>query len=312
MQTIVYTICSVSHLGQAKTLCDSVIKHNPGYKCIIGLADEIGGRFDVDAFQPHRIIEGASINATDFQGMCRRYDVLELSCALKSFFADFIFRTFQPSALIFLDSDMMVFNSLQVLEEELRKSSLLITPHITKPFPLDDHRPRERDILKTGLYNAGFLGYSNAAEAMDFVSWWKARMVDQCYENPKEGLHADQNWLNFVPLFFPASKVLLHPGANMAYWNLHERLLTKKSGEFFVNDEWPLLFFHFSGFRLNDTASVSKHQDRWQIGDQECLGEVFKKYEEGLQVNEHTKWLTFSNAYNKEKFGGKLKKLFGS
>ena len=37
---IVFTLCSINYLAQAKTLGDSVLRHNPGYKFIIGLIDK--------------------------------------------------------------------------------------------------------------------------------------------------------------------------------------------------------------------------------------------------------------------------------
>jgi len=37
---IVFTLCSINYLAQAKTLGDSVLRHNPGSRFIIGLIDK--------------------------------------------------------------------------------------------------------------------------------------------------------------------------------------------------------------------------------------------------------------------------------
>ena len=54
---------------------------------------------------------------------------------------------------------------------------------------------------------------------------------------------------------------------NVAYWNLHERELTRDAtGRWFVNDQ-PLRFFHFSGFNPREPHLLSKHQTRTRLSD---------------------------------------------
>ena len=63
----------------------------------------------------------------------------------------------------------------------------------------------------------------------------------------KRGMFAEQLWLNLVLLYFEKVHVIKHLGCNEAFWNLHERRLTKLAGKYYVNKTYPLIFFHFSG-----------------------------------------------------------------
>ncbi|MGV3528461.1 MAG: hypothetical protein ACO1OO_06185 [Flavisolibacter sp.] len=304
---IVVTTCAANHLAQAKSLGESLLRHNPDYQFIIGLADKVDGRIPESYWAPFRLIEAEALNIPEFSEMQHRYNLLELNCALKSFFLDYVMETFDPEMLFFMDSDMLVFNSFAYLEDRLKQHSILLTPHITSPFPQDGNRPQEKDILKTGIYNAGFLGLKNDSNSHQFLKWWKSRMVDQCYERPKEGLNVDQNWLNLVPLYFKSVDILNHPGCNVAYWNLHERSLIKSDERFTVNSQL-LLFFHYSGYSLQQPQALSRHQDRVEVS--EALKELLSIYQKELVKNNHEELLKLKPYYGRQKKKG-WKKLFG-
>lgn len=303
---IMLTTCSLNHIAQAKSLGDSVLKYAPEYKLVIGLVDKLEGRIPVEYYAPHQLIEAHELNIPFFDEMCRQYNVLELNCALKSFFTAHVLEQFAPDCFIFLDSDMLLFDSLSVVEEELAAASILLTPHILSPFPGDNNNPKEKDILKTGMFNAGFYALSNDSTAKAFVDWWKERMKDQCYERPKEGLNVDQKWLNFVPLYFSNVKVLRHPGCNAAYWNLHERKIEKNGNSFTVNGE-PLIFYHFSGYSLKQPDKISRHQARFAMDTNPAVKDLFSQYREILIKNRHEEMLQLACYYKKEK--GLLQKL---
>lgn len=305
-ETIVVTVCSANHLAQARGLGDSLLKYNPAYKLMIGLVDRLEGRVGADQYAPHDLVEAHELGVEGFEEMCAVYDVFELNCALKVFFAVHALKKYRASKIIFLDSDMLVFHSLQFIEAELERRSILLTPHILSPYKKDGKRPFEREMLKNGVFNAGFFAVKDNVEGKNFLNWWMERMTDQCYVNPKEGLFVDQKWLNLAPVFFKDVAVLRHPGCNTAYWNLHERKIVKKGDEYYVNDE-PLIFFHFSGYSMDSPGEISRHQDRVLMKDNEALKALFGLYNNTLQKNKHTEMLKLSCHYAKSK--GLLKKL---
>jgi hypothetical protein len=299
MKKIVVTTCSANHLAQAKSLGDSLLSFNPEYKLVIGLVDKLENRVDPGFYYPHHLVEVEALHIPEFAEMYHRYTTLELNCALKCFFLQYALDAYRPDILFFLDSDILVFDSFKFFEERLVDHSILLTPHITEPYPEDKHRPQEKEILKTGIFNAGFLGLKNDANSHALLDWWKPRMVDQCYERPKEGLNVDQKWLEFVPFYFKNVKVILHAGCNVAYWNLHQREIRKQGNKYFVNNE-PLIFFHYSGYSVKHPDQISRHQDRITFEGKVELKELFQFFHRTLAGNDHEKMLSLECFYKKQ------------
>jgi len=308
MEKIVVTVCSAGHLAQAKGLGDSLLKYNPEYKLVIGLVDKLDGRIPGTYYYPYELIEAHDLNIPQFAEMVHRYTLLELSCALKYFFVDYCVKKYDAGKVIFLDSDVLVFDSLEPIERRLDEFSILITPHITTSYPDDGKRPVEKELLKNGIYNAGFFALKTDDAGMKFLNWFKTRMTDQCYVSVKEAMNADQSWFNFVPVYFDGAALLNHPGCNVAYWNLHERIISKRVGKYFVNDE-RLVFFHYSGYSLKEPGVMSRHQDRFHMKENPAINELFKIYRENLIQNGHEAMLKIPCYYEKSSRG--LLKKFG-
>lgn len=298
-KTIVYTICTSSHLGQAKTMADSLMKHNPGYKVVIGLVDMAEDVPDLDFFQPYEILPVEKLGLAEFVSMKKKYTLLGLTCALKSFYGAYLLEHVRPDRLIYIDTDIFITGGFEYLEKCLEEYSIIVSPHINSPFPDDNKRPTENVMLNVGIYNGGFFAVKNDVQAIAFFSWWKKQMKDKCYEDPKEGLFDDQIWLNLVPLYFQKVLVLDHPGYNAAYWNLHERVIEQNGTDFVVNKTFPLIFFHYSGYSLDHPNEIARHQDRFVMKDFPALVILFGLLHEQLIKNRHAEFLQIKCAYRK-------------
>lgn len=306
MNKIIYTICSANHLSYAKTMIDSFLTFNQEYKAIIGLADKINNRFETEYFNKATIIEVHELCIEGFQEMSTNYSILELNCALKPFFAKYIFNKYSPDYLLYIDSDICFFNSLQSIEDKLNEYDILLTPHFFQPLPFDELLPFERSILISGVYNAGFIAMKSSINVTNFLDWWCQHLKVECYYNFADGMGVDQLWLNNVPLFFNKVGILQNIGLNVAYWNLHERSITLRNNSYLVNDSMPLIFYHASGFNIKSPSNISKHQTRFNLNDLPILKQLLFNY--CLLVNQN-KYDFFSNIecfYSK-----KRKKKFG-
>lgn len=310
MKKIVLTTCSANHLAQAKNLCDSVLLRNPAYQCVIGLVDRIDGRFEKERFHPHTLIEAHELGLPDFPDMAQRYNVFELNCAMKSFFVRNLLEQHKPDLVIYLDSDILVFDSLQVIEYALSNHSYLVNPHCTRLYPNDGLLPSDRNLLRTGIYNAGFFALKNDPAATSIIEWLNQKMIHQCYDDPADGLFVDQKWYNLIPAFFRDVATFTNPGCNLAYWNFHEREVKKVGDTFLVNDE-PLVFFHFSGYSMDQPDKISKHQTRYtQVS--EDVKALLQIYHQALEQSGHEEMLAWTNAYvqKKKSLGKKIKSIF--
>ncbi|MFV0539038.1 MAG: hypothetical protein ACK5M3_16985 [Dysgonomonas sp.] len=285
---LVFTICSNNYLSQAKTLGDSLIKHNPDYKFVIGLCDKKNPAIDYSFFEPHEIVEVRDLNIENFEWMLLNYYIIELNTSIKPFFfKHFIDKYEDIEVIMYFDPDIKIFNSLSYIENELHNKSILLTPHILSPIPLDGHIPREIDFLNYGIYNLGFIGIRPSESAFRMLDWWAERLAIQSFDRVSEGLFVDQLPMNLVPLFFDNVVVSGNTGLNFAYWNFHEREISKIDNTYFINKNTPLVFFHFSSFKPTQPLNISHHQTRFKLEPDSLLYNLFSEYANELIHNKY-------------------------
>lgn len=290
--TLIFTLCSNNYLAQAITLGNSLIRYNPGYVFIIGLVDRKNSSIDYSAI-PFEILEVEKIGISAFDEMYKKYNITELNTAVKPFYFQYLFTNrADVKSIVFLDPDIMVYSPFTELENELESSDIIIIPHFITPLN-DDKLQSEEDFLNSGLYNLGFIAIKNTGVGFKMIDWWAERLRYKAYIDFKRGLFNDQIWINFVPLFFENVKILTHPGYNMAYWNLHERILSMNREKYFVNDKYPLVFYHFSGFNPMAPDLLSKYQNRYTFEKRTDIFQLFKEYSAKLFLNGYKTYINY-------------------
>src|SRR5690606_24035113 len=88
-----------------------------------------------------------------------------------------------------------------------------------------------------------------------------------------------------VPALFEHT-VLRDPGFNVAYWNLHERPLTKTADGTVTAGGSPLRFFHFSGYRPERPWLLTLHcarKPRVLLSEHPVLRELCDAYGAALR-----------------------------
>jgi hypothetical protein len=280
---IAFTICSVNYLAQAVALGDSLLAHNPNYQFIIGLVDEIDEAYPIVKSVNYTLIPIKEISIPNFNTFCAQYNITELNTAVKPFYFSYLFEKNEAvESIVYLDPDIFVYHSFELLEKHLLSNQIVLTPHITKPIN-DNKYPTETDFLNAGIYNLGFIALKRGNESLALINWWKERLTHLCKIDFEKGLFVDQLWLNFATLFYKEVFVLDNPGYNMAYWNLQERSLSKNvGGVYMVNSDHPLVFYHFSGYDLHKQYAISKYQNRFSFSERKDLTPLFDKYHQDV------------------------------
>lgn len=307
---LAFTICSVNYLAQARTLGDSLRQTNPDWQFIIGLVDDLDtANLPAELMPEYPMIEVATLGIPHFTGMCDRYDITELNTAVKPFFIDYFFNGKQapsqpnPDAVIYFDPDIIVFQPLTRLFDSLTSHSIVLTPHTVEPTP-DWETPNEQHHLNTGIFNLGFVGLRNDDTARQFVRWWQQRLTYECRIDLCEGLFVDQQWVNFAPIYYPDVLIEKHRGYNVAYWNVHERLLSKEADSWLVaglstGAKELLQFFHFSGYGVQKPNAISKYQTRYTFAQRPDLVPLFRLYHNRLIQNGNNAYRTYPCVYVK-------------
>lgn len=282
--TAACTIVSKNYLAYARTLCASFKRHNPEADFFVLLVDRNDGEIDVKA-EPFKVIEVEDIGIPNFDHAAFKFDILEFNTNVKPTFLKFLFRTEKIAKLFYLDPDILVYDSFAYLYSLFDSHDIIITPHFVSPIE-DDLHPSEQDLLVSGVFNLGFIGVNNSAEGIRFLDWWESRCLALGFNEPSTGLFVDQKWINLVPCFFESAHIVRHVGCNVAYWNLHERLLgTDCNGSLIVNGQERLIFYHFSGVSIEDRNQLSKYQNRYDFISRPDLKVLFDNYRDEVLTN---------------------------
>jgi len=249
------TIVARNYLAQASVLARSFHEHNPEFPFHILVID--GDESDRNCLGTSTQIVLPSdlpIDTTEWHAMATIYDVLEFATSIKPKFLEFLLSDNYSSA-IYLDPDIQVFSHLGSIEEELKKTSIVLTPHCLYPIPRDGMETSEKTLRHAGIFNLGFVGVAQSGR--EFLHWWHERLQTEAIVDLPNALFTDQRWIDFVPSLFPCT-VLRDVGLNVAYWNLHERSLAMENDSIQVNTD-SLKFFHFSGFDPATPWLLTKH-----------------------------------------------------
>ncbi len=279
------SIISRNYLPQARVLAQSYLEHHPNANFYLLVVDKLPA--GVDAGPGIKLIEPEQLKLAGFADMAFKYDVTELSTAVKPTLMALLMQQYGEQQLCYFDPDILITRPLTELHTLMAKSSLVLIPHLLSPIPLDGKRPAETDILMSGAYNLGFLGLRDSKQTRDFLLWWEQRLRDHCLVDTARGLMTDQKWIDLIPGLFLDTKILANPAYNVAYWNIHSRPITKKGDAFFSAGK-PLAFFHFSGFSPERPRSLSKHQNRTPVPENSPLADLLDLYAHLLMENGQT------------------------
>jgi hypothetical protein len=284
-----FTIITADYISYAKTLGDSIIKYNSGYEfyvCLIGKKTDLHPHVDKDNM---KIIESELlIDQLTVLDMQKRYTAFELSCALKPFFAEYLLKNTGTTRLKYIDSDIMLFESFDKQIEENTTASIFLTPHFFIPVdPTEENTTNDILLIKSGIFNAGYFELANTKVSFDFLTWWKDRLSKYCYyyKPPFPQVFVDQSWLNFVPIYFKEAMIIDNLGYNASFFNLHERRLSMRNGRYWINNDQPLVFFHFTGYRYLEHEKASVHNNKYNYENTPLLEPLCSEYRDALIAN---------------------------
>lgn len=245
----VYTSAALNYLPKVRLLCHSIKKLHPDWVVHFALIDKKPEWLDVSKEPFDNVISIDQLPIPNLKPWMFSHNIVELSTAIKPFVLQKLLNEPNATGVIYLDPDIVVFSSLTDLEEHLKTSNILLTPHLTKiEKTMEGILDNEICSLRHGIYNLGFVAVKPSTEGKSFASWWGDRLYHFCVSDWSQGLWTDQRWIDFVPVFFDGVKILKSSRYNVAPWNLSTRTVTGSFEEGFKVDGEDLGFYHFTGF----------------------------------------------------------------
>ena len=148
----------------------------------------------------------------------------------------------QIETITYLDADLFFYSDPSPIYEEFGKRSILIVEHRFTP-----ERAYFAEIH--GVFNVGLVSFRNDEEGSRCLRHWRASCLESCPARPVNGRFGDQKYLDDWPRHFRNVLVLKHKGAGLAPWNIANYKITKDAQTLLVDSD-PLIFYHFSGFRI--------------------------------------------------------------
>lgn len=305
-----FTICAKNYLAQALTLKESFLKHNPSLNFFIFLADKTDGVEDVEG-----VVTLDKSWIPDWVNMAYKYDVIEFNTSIKPFCFGKLFKEGYEK-VIYLDPDIYVTRPLDFIYKCLNDKSIVLTPHYCDIEEHFDGAVSEETFNKVGIYNLGFCALKNDKVGQEIAKWWQNRLQYKCYSQSSEGLFVDQKWIDYIPGFFPdATCVSSHHGMNVAIWNLHERelFIDDKQGYMIrrkkTEDEFPLLFFHFSGFDPFETSVINRRHPQFNVMTYPSFKPIIEEYRERVYANGYDRFSKMKYGFNHYSDGGVITPL---
>lgn len=284
-----FTICASNYLANATTLGRSISAAHKGSRLTVFILDDlpenIAGVDHIDI-----VAAEATMPPADWHHYRCFYTVLELATSIKPLCFQHLLRDVDDVA-IYLDPDIVVFKELSAVISAFHNGyEVVLTPHILTPLPADGKTPNDLSIMRAGIYNLGFAAFANTAATRAIIAWWGRQLRTQGLADVSAGLFTDQKWVDFVPAFSAATFIIREPGYNVAYWNLHERNLTRADGvwriTFIDGSRSDLVFFHFSGYAAS-TDQLSKHETRYRNKPPGDTLHILRQYSERLTASGH-------------------------
>jgi len=288
------TICSTNFMAKALSLRESYLQFHPESDFYILIVDKRHERFQILA-PDIQVLWAEDIGIKNFSHYAMKFDILELNTNVKPFILSSLLEHY--SKVLYLDPDIYFYGTLEPVFNELLSHAIVITPHTLTPI-MDGKRPSDNDMIRFGAYNLGFIGVAKCDEAFKFLSWWSSRCLELGFYEPQRGLAVDQKWIDLGPAFFPGMKILRDPGFNVAFWNLHERVISNRNGVWLVNEDCLLRFFHFSSFNANLPHKIANKQSRFPLESRPDLHELLDSYAATLRKNENESYSDYEYTYN--------------
>lgn len=286
MHAAICTIIAKNYLAFARTLCSSFLEYHPDGACYVLIIDDVDGYVDPND-ELFELVRLPDLNIVGLREMCFKYNIIELSTAVKPYLLQHLLDTKAVDKMLYLDPDIMVMNRLDQLYKELDTADFIITPHIDTDYPDDNLFPNDAHIMKHGVFNLGFIGVKKCKNTLDFLAWWQHKLYDKCIMDPANGYFVDQKFLDLAITLFRGFTIIYNVGYNVAYWNLHSRNVSLDDGTWKCNDE-KLYFFHFSNYKPEKPLLISKEQTRHNFESLPHIKALYDLYRRRLIENNYS------------------------
>jgi len=172
------------------------------------------------------------------------------------------------------DCDLMFFQSPEVIFEEFDNADVIIQPN-------NFSYKHVKDFIPVGYYCSSFQCFRNNKNAKAILDWWHKQCIKWCSADFEEGKFGDQKYLDDWRFRFKNVREVANPGTNVAPWNVQKFDLSKDNATIVINNNWPLIYYHYHSFRMNlltyDYIITGDRENHYEIS-KEVIDLIYKPY----------------------------------
>jgi len=154
----------------------------------------------------------------------------------------YVLEKYNTPNCIYIDADLYFFDDPNILIEEAKDNSVIITEHRFSP----QYKYHEIN----GIYNVQFLYFKNDENSKTILQWWRDRCLEWCYSRNEDNKFGDQKYLDDWTTRFKGVHVLQNKGGGVAPWNVQQFTYYKKNDkiiqkEISTGEISQMIFYHF-------------------------------------------------------------------
>jgi len=181
--------------------------------------------------------------------------------SLTPYFTNYILEKHSEEAVLYCDSDLVFYESLEILKKEIKEKDCGLVTHKNQSS-FYNHESR------TGNYNVGIIYFKKSNPGITISRFWKDLMFNCKNQFAKShGTCGDQKYLELFEPIFGKDKIQVIEGeiGHGAPWNFENfNFLDKRNVIYkFNNAKQRILFNHFSHFNIKNNKWYSGYKDEW-------------------------------------------------
>ena len=185
---------------------------------------------------------------------------------------EFVLGHSRHDMVTYLEADSLFFSDPEVLFNELGEGSVSLVPH--------NFSPGFDNASEAGQFCVQFNTFRNDKNARAVLDYWKSNCFEYDKENPFD--YPGQTSLDNWPARFDGVRVLTHPGAGVAPWNIQHREIGV-SGLVHLVDSVPIVFYHFHQYgRYEDGSHELGHFPL----SRQVIGSIYRSYVNAISCAE--------------------------
>ena len=150
------------------------------------------------------------------------------------FICGFVLDNHDSDMVTYLEADSLFFSDPEVLFRELGDGAVSLVPH--------KFSPGFDNTIEAGRFCVQFNAFRNNGKARAVLDHWKSCCLEYTAEKPF--VYPGQTSLNDWPERFDGAKILEHPGAGVAPWNIQNVTFELVDSVPHVNGV-PIIFYHY-------------------------------------------------------------------